>query len=147
MAAAAIIGGIGLASSIGGQIAAGVSRSNQAQQQQEAIDEAAAQDVVTTEFEIAKTREEGKRVQSAQTAGYGKAGVVLEGSPLRQLVETTQRTEEDVFWQQQKLKDRIKMMKLQGASTESARQAGVIQSGFGVGGTLLSGLARLPGVF
>ena len=147
MAAAAIIGGIGLASAVGGQIASGVSQRNQAERDYEAANEAAKQEVVTTEYEIGQIREQAKKAIGAGIAGYGRSGVVLEGSPLRQIVETTQKSEEDVFWKQQNMKHRVKMLGLGGTSALAGGQAAATQAGLSSTGTFLSGLARMPGVF
>lgn len=144
MAAAAVLGGIGLASSIGGQIMGGVSRANQAEAEYKASSAAGQQDVVSTEFEIGKVREQAARVTGAQIAGYGRGGVVLEGSPLRQIVETAQRSEEDVFWKRYNLKQRVKQRALGGKPDTTAA---VVSTAFGVGGSLLTGITNLPGVF
>ena len=148
MAAAPIVlAGIGLGSTIAGQVSAGVSQRNQTQREAEAAAEAAGQEAIVSEYEISKIRENAQKTQGAQIAGYGRSGVVLEGSPLRQLVETTQKAEEDVFWREKNRDYRIKMLKLQGTSALQAGQAGMIQTGLNTTGTFLSGLARLPGVF
>ena len=141
MGVGAVLGGIGLGSSIGGQIMGGVSRSNQAEAEYKALSIAGEQDVVATEFEIGKVREQAQKVTGAQIAGYGRSGVVLEGSPLRQIVETAQRSEEDVFWKRYNLKQRVKQRALGVPPDTTASDA------LGIGGSFLSGIANLPGVF
>ena len=141
MGVGAVLGGIGLASSIGGQIMGGVSRANQAEAEYKALSVAGEQDVVATEFEIGKIREQAGRVTGAQIAGYGRSGVLLEGSPLRQIVETAQKSEEDVFWKRYNLKQRVKQRALGVPPDTSAGTA------FGIGGSLLTGITNLPGVF
>lgn len=145
--APAIMAGVGIASSIGGQIAAGVSKRKQAELESKAIQEASEQEILATEVEIGQLREQGAKVQSAQRAGYGKGGVLLEGSPLKQIVETGQKVEEDVFWKRQNLKSRLKQLRTQGLSALQGGQASSIATGFGVAGSLFSGIANLPGVW
>jgi len=146
MGAAAVISGLGLGASITGQLMAGASQRSQAEREYKAAEEAAKQEVVTTQYEIGKIREQAKKTIGAGIAGYGRSGVVLEGSPLRQLVETTQKSEEDVFWKEQNMRHRVQMLGLQGTSALQAAP-GMVQTGFNVGGTFLSGLARMPGVW
>ena len=136
-----VIAGIGLGSSIAGQIMGGASRAEQAKAEYEALNIASQQDVVTTEFEIGKIREQAGRVTGAQIAGYGRGGVVLEGSPLRQLVETAQKSEEDVFWKRYNVKQRVKQRALDVRPDTTAGDV------LGVGGSFLTGIANLPGAF
>ncbi len=98
MSVGAVIGGIGLASSIGGQIMGAGAKAGEREAERKALGVAAEQDVVATEWEINKIREQAGRVTGAQVAGYGRGGVVLEGSPLRQIVESAQTAGVDVVW-------------------------------------------------
>lgn len=141
MGVGAVIGGIGLGASIFGQVMGASSEAEQRKAEYEALNVASHQDVVATEFEIGKIREQAQQVTGAQIAGYGRGGVVLEGSPLRQLVETAQKSEEDVFWKRYNLKQRVKQRVLGVKPDTTAATA------FGVGGSLLTGIANLPGVF
>jgi len=147
MSFAAVLGGIGLGAQVGGQIAAGVSRNKQAESERKAIDAAAEQDVLTTQYAIGKIRERAEETKSSQIAGYGRGGVVLEGSPLGQLVETTQKAEEDVFWEKQNMKNRLKMLKLKGTEALNYQRSNVWGTGLTAGGSLLSGIANMKSLF
>ena len=141
MGIATVIAGAGLGLSLFGQGSAASDKDKQRKAEYKALSIASEQDVVSTEFGIKKIREQAQQVTGAQIAGYGRGGVVLEGSPLRQLVETAQRSEEDVFWKRYNLKKRVEQRALGVKPDTSAATA------FSMGGSFLSGIANLPGVF
>ena len=153
--APAIIGGIGLAAQVGGQIAGGVSRRASAEKQKQAIAEAAqeagAMDIATTEWEIDKIREQKKEVRGHQIATYGRGGVLLEGSPLVNIMHSAQKAEEDILWKRANLKKRLSLRQKQAEAGISAagefQAASRMQDWFNIPGSALSGIANMPGVW
>lgn len=80
-----------------GEIIGGV-QANRAAQFNASVSKANAQAIrQSAEFDIGRQRREAKRLKSKQIAGYAKAGVRLEGSPLEVLLSSASEAELDAM--------------------------------------------------
>ncbi len=153
--APAIIAGVGLAAQVGGQIAGGVSSRASAEKQKQytadAAQEAGAMDIHATEWEIEKTKEMKKEMIGSQIATYGRGGVLLEGSPLTNIMHTAQKAEEDILYQRQNLKKRLSLRQKQAkagiAEASQFQQASRMSDWFNIPGSALTGIANMPGAW
>lgn len=121
-----------------GQITSGY-ESNLAAQFNAAVLRANEQALTTSsEFDEARMRKAKKRFRSAQQAGYAKAGVKLEGSPIEVLIDSAAEAEIDILINRYN----VNMKKIQSGAEaqmqELSGKAAIRQGWLGATSTLLS---------
>lgn len=124
----------------GGRNAADIARTNAETMKQRAAEYSEATKL--TQERLSRKRRE---VAGRQIAGYGKAGVELSGSPLRQMIETAEEIEKDIvisgYEGAKRSRKAAHQAKLLEWRADQRETAGTIRAGT----TLLTGASKLFG--
>ena len=129
-----------------GQITQGI-QANRAQQFNAAVSRANAQAVrQSADLDIQRQRKAARRLKGAQIAGYAKAGVRLEGSPLEVLLDSASEAELDIMITDYNARVGIAQAETQ---TKQYKRAGrvALQQGLFAGAKTLLTSAVTSGVF
>jgi len=99
----------------------------------------------SNEFDLLRMKLQGKKLRSAQAAGYAKAGVRLEGSPLDVMIESAANVELDMFIEQYNAQTQVSQLMNQASQMEKMGKRAVKNSYFNAATSLLSSASNYYG--
>lgn len=121
-----------------GQITQGI-QANRAEQFNASVARANAQAIrQSADLDITRQRKAARRLKSAQIAGYAKAGVKLEGSPLEVLLDSASEAELDMMITDYNARVGMAQQEAQAKQYQRAGKTALMQGLFAGGKTLLT---------
>ena len=121
-----------------GQVTSGY-EANEAYEFNAGVARANAQAVkASSEFDIYRMKKAKKRFASAQVAGYSKAGVKLEGSPIEVMIDSAADAEIDMFINKYNAQTKQSQLESEAQQSERAGKSAIRQGILGGVSTLLS---------
>lgn len=106
------------------------------------LEEEARQEQVRLHFLKERLRREKGKMMGAQRAGYAKAGVKLEGTPLEVLADTAAQYEKDIAIEDYNTRVTMARKRAGAQAQRIAGEEAMVSAVYSAGGTLLSGIAK-----
>ena len=129
---------LAIAATATGQITQGI-QANRAQQFNAAVSRANAQAIrQSAELDIYRQKKAARKFKGAQIAGYAKAGVRLEGSPLEVLLDSASEAELDMMITDYNARVGIAQTEAEAKQYKRAGKTALMQGLFAGGKTLLT---------
>jgi len=92
----------------------------------------------SSDFDIARLKKAKKSLSSAQLAGYSKAGVKMEGSPIDVMINSAAEAEIDILINKYNTQMKTISLNAQAEQDEASGKSAIRQGWLGAGSTLLS---------